>query len=183
MRRIAFTLLALLATSSVAAAQEQTLAGEGLDSGGFGAPVVIFSELGSEFAVFAGARGGWIIDHTFVLGLGGYGLASNIGEFPFEREVEFGYGGLELEYINNSNSVVHFSIYTLVGGGAVTYLYDVVDGVFVVEPAVNLMVNVTQWFRLGVGGGYRFVAGADHDMSNEELSAPVGVLTFKFGSF
>ncbi|KPK55771.1 MAG: hypothetical protein AMS21_13295 [Gemmatimonas sp. SG8_38_2] len=183
MRRIAFALLAVLATSSVAAAQEQTLAGDGLESGGFGAPVVKFSDVGGEFAVFAGARGGWIIDHTFVLGLGGYGLASNIGDDPFEREVEFGYGGLELEYIKNSDKLVHFTIYALVGGGAVVYLDDVVDGVFVLEPAVNLIVNVTQWFRLGVGGGYRFVEGANSDLSNKELSAPVGVLTFKFGSF
>jgi hypothetical protein len=183
MRGIAFTLLVLLATSSVAAAQEETLAGDGLESGGFGAPVVKFSEIGSEFAVFAGARGGWIINHTLVLGLGGYGLASNIGEFPFEREVEFGYGGLELEYINNSDNVVHFTIYTLIGAGGVTSLFDTAEAVFVLEPAANLEVNLTKWFRLGAGGGYRFVSGADQVLSSEDLSAFFGVLTFKFGSF
>jgi len=183
MKKIALTLLGILATSSVAAAQDETLVSGGLESGGFGAPVVKFSDVGGDFAVFVGGRGGWIINHTFVLGAGGYGLASNIGESPFVREVEFGYGGLELEYINRSDKIFHFSIYTLIGGGGVTSLFDVADGVFVLEPVVNLMVNVTKWFRVGAGGGYRFVSGADQDLSNGDLSAFVGVLTFKFGGF
>ena len=175
---------AFSAVSSPALAQEEaTLVAGDFHSGGFGAPVVKFSDVGGDFAVFVGGRGGWIINHTFVLGGGGYGLASNLGEFPFEREIEFGYGGLELEYINRSNKVVHFSIYTLIGGGGVVLLFDRTDSVFVLEPAINLMFNVTKFFRIGAGGGYRLVAGADQDLSNGDLSAPVGVLTLKFGSF
>jgi hypothetical protein len=183
MRRLALVLPLIFAGSSVAAAQERTLVGGGLESGGFGAPVVKFSDIGGEFAVFAGARGGWIINHTLVLGLGGYGLASSIGDYPGEREVEFGYGGLELEYINSSDDIVHFTILTLIGAGGVTALFDEGEAVFVLEPAANLEVNVTKWFRLGAGGGYRFVSGADLVLSDDDLSAFFGVLTFKFGGF
>jgi hypothetical protein len=177
MREIALTILGLLATASLSAAQEETLLRSELESGGFGGPVVKFSDVGGEFAVFAGGRGGWIINHTFVLGGGGYGVANNLGEleFPFEREIEFGYGGLELEYINRSNNLVHFSIYTLIGAGGVTFLFGNTDTVFVLEPAINLMLNVTEFFRIGAGGGFR--------LSNDDLSAPFGALTFKFGSF
>jgi hypothetical protein len=185
MKVIALTILGILITGSVSTAQQETLLRGGIESGVFGGPVVKFSEVGGEFAVFAGGRGGWIINHTLVLGGGGYGVASNLckGEFPFEREVEFGYGGLELEYINRSDHLVHFSIYTLIGAGGVTYLFDRSDAVFVLEPAINLMLNVTTFFRIGVGAGYRIVTAADLDLSNSDLSAPFGVLTFKFGGF
>ncbi len=185
MRQFALIILGLLATSSLSAAQQRTLLGGGLESGGFGGPVVKFSDVGGDFAVFAGGRGGWIINHTFVVGAGGYGVANSIGEFefPFERGIEFGYGGVEIEYINRSDDLLHFSIYTLIGAGGATYLFDRTDTVFVLEPAANLMLNVATFFRIGVGGGYRIVTAADLDLSNSDLSAPFGVLTFKFGSF
>jgi hypothetical protein len=148
--------------------------------------VVKFTDIDGEFAVFAGARGGWIINHTFVIGAGGYGLASDVGgEFPFNRAVEFGYGGLELEYIYRSDELVHISIYTLVGGGGVVEVFnnDLTDTVFVLEPAANVELNVAHFFRFLVGAGYRFVAGADFSFENEDLSAFVGTVTLKFGSF
>ena len=185
MRSSALIVLVLLTSSSLSAAQEKTLLGGGLESGGFGAPVVKFSDVGGDFAVFAGGRGGWIINHTLVLGGGGYGVANALGDFdfPFERGIEFGYGGFEVEYINRSDELVHFSICTLIGAGGATYLFDRTDTVFVLEPAANLMLNVTSFFRIGAGGGYRFVTAADLDLTNSDLSAPFGVLTFKFGSF
>jgi hypothetical protein len=32
---------------------------------------------------------------------------------------------------------------------------------FVAEPELNLMLNISQKFRLSFGGGYRFIGGAD----------------------
>jgi hypothetical protein len=58
--------------------EEETLISGGIDSGGFGALVFKFSGVNDQFAGFAGARGGWIINHQFVVGGGGYGLTSNI---------------------------------------------------------------------------------------------------------
>lgn len=60
-------------------AQEQTLIGSGeIENGGFGGPVVKVTSINGESAVFVGGRGGWIINHTFVLGGAGYGLVTNV---------------------------------------------------------------------------------------------------------
>ena len=51
MKRL-LTLAFILATASPALAQERTLIGEGFESGGFGAPVIKFSKLGGDLALF-----------------------------------------------------------------------------------------------------------------------------------
>jgi hypothetical protein len=186
MKRIPSLTLLLLVVASSAAAQERTLLGRRFHSGGFGGPVVKFSEVDGDFAVFAGGRGGWIINHTLVLGVGGYGLANDIEiGWPGSRDIEFGYGGFELEYINRSNSLIHFTAYLLIGGGGLsTSLPGDEEAVFVLEPAANAELNITPYFRLCVGGAYRYVTGINMPIFDEEdLSAAVGVMTFKFGAF
>jgi hypothetical protein len=168
--------------------EEETLVTSGIDSGGFGALVFKFSGVNDQFAVFAGARGGWIINHQFVIGGGGYGLASEIcldedGRCLL-RDIEFGYGGFEFEYIGRWNKAAHYSLQLLIGGGDVTLLGFPSDPVFVAEPTARLELNVTKWFRLNLGGGYRFVSGLDVGrLENSDLSAFSGVLEFKFGNF
>lgn len=168
--------------------QEETLIKSGIDSGGFGALVFKFSGVNDQFAFFGGARGGWIINHRFVIGGGGYGLGSEIcldeEGSCFLRELEFGYGGFEFEYIGLWDRVAHYSLQLLIGGGGVTLLGFPSDGVFVAEPAARLELNVTKWFRLNIGGGYRFVSGVNlARLDNSDLSAFSGVLEFKFGNF
>ncbi len=148
-----------------------------------------FTEVNNEFSMLIGGRGGRIINHTFLIGGGGYGLVNDvdIDGFPPRRDVEFGYGGLELEYINNSNGLVHFTLWGLVGGGGLTTRsYGVFESqaVFVLEGAAHLMLNVAPYFRMGFGGGHRWVTDVDVVvMSSAALSAPFGSLTFKFGKF
>lgn len=170
-------------------AQAETLAAGGLESGGFGAGVVRFSGVADQFAVFAGGRGGWIINHTFILGGAGYGLASDVsidgGLIPGlpGRDFEFGYGGVELTYVHASDKLIHFTVSALIGGGSITRL-GVSDGVFVLEPFADVVLNVTNFFRLAAGGGYRFVSGVEgFGLSNGDMSQFFGELALKFGSF
>jgi hypothetical protein len=173
---------------TAAGAQEKTLVSGGIDSGGFGAPVIKFTGVADEFGVFVGGRGGWIINHTFVIGAGGYGLANDI-RFPIgqddapHRNLQFGYGGAELEFIALSDEVAHFTGLLLVGGGGLTFgRYE--DAVFVLEPSANLELNIVRWCRLNFGAGYRFVSGVDHpDFTNGDMSAFFGQITAKFGKF
>jgi hypothetical protein len=161
MKRL-LTIAILLALASPALAQERTLIRGGFASGGFGAPVVKFSQIDGEFALFVGGRGGWIINHTFVLGVGGYGLANDIDtNGDGVRDLELGYGGLELEYINSSNNLIHFTAYLLVGGGGLSGTAGNEEAVFVLEPALNGELNVTDYFRLHAGAGYRWVSGVN----------------------
>lgn len=168
--------------------QEDTLFKGGIDSGGFGALVFRFSEVADQFATFGGARGGWIINHQFVIGAGFYGLASEIclddeRDCHF-RNLEFGYGGFEFEYVGMWDRVAHYTLQLLIGGGGVTFFNFATDGVFVAEPVANLELNVTKWWRINVGAGYRIVAGANAgSLENSDLSSVFGNLEFKFGGF
>ena len=184
MRRLLFSVI-LLAMASPAMAQEETLiAPGGIESGGFGAPVVTFSQVADNFAVFVGGRGGWIINHTFVLGGGGYGLVNNIDGGGPVRAVEFGYGGLEMEYINSSNKLVHFTVYVLVGAGGLGGTAVNEESVFVLQPALNGELNITRYFRVNLGAGYRWVVGVDSPgWSDSDFSSFYGQATLKFGSF
>jgi hypothetical protein len=202
MRHIA--VVTLMVCALTVQAEEKTLVGSAsVDNGGYGALVIKFSPINHKFGVLVGARGGWIINHTFAIGLAGYGLVNNVpadSPGPWgETLVNFGYGGLDLEYIANSDDLVHYSIHTLIGAGGVGFRNDAWSRMswdfhesanplrntfFVLEPGVNIDLNVTPWFRLSAGASYRFVGGVTSEASSSEgLSGPSGMLTFRFGSF
>jgi hypothetical protein len=195
MKQLAVVLL-LCFLSLPLLAQEETLIGEDIESGGFGGPVVKIGNINGESGIFVGGRGGWIINHTFVLGGGGYGLTNNVkakvlGPYG-ERYLNFGYGGVELEYIAQSDRLMHFSVMTLIGGGGIGWRDESIrsgsnsdtDEFFIVEPAAQVNLNVTKYFRLSAGVSYRYVTGVNSPLAtNSDLSGPSGVLTFRFGKF
>lgn len=183
----------LLLLSTPASATERTLIIGQVEHGGFGGPVVKFTQINQKFGVLVGGRGGWIINHTFVIGGGGYGLVNQVNADVPDTTISFGYGGGELEYIVRSDDVLHFTLQTLIGAGAVDLMEkDFVssqsdhraDAVFVGELNANLELNVTPWFRLNFGAGYRLVSGVNTPgLSNSDLGGPTGALTLKFGKF
>ena len=181
------TVAVLLGATGTASAQEQTLLSGGIESGGWGGPVVAFTSINGQFAVMAGGRGAWLINSTFGLGGAGYGLTNEIQIDPNgpPRQIEMGYGGLDLEVIVQSDNVIHFTVNALIGGGAITPTGGgLADGIFVFQPQANVDVNLTGFMRIGLGGGYRFVADVDFSgLTNGMFRSGFGALTFKFGSF
>lgn len=198
-------LIVLLFPISIIFCQEETLLDIGeIEHGGYGALVINFTNVKNDFGVMVGAYGGWLINHSFLIGGGGFGLANNI-KAPTEAQpngaatstenllyLKEGYGGLVLEYIFNSNKLFHYNIQTLIGGGGLTYSlknqYDVAadknSPFFVWEIGANAEFNVVTYFRLCIGGKYRLVSGVDMvGISDSDLSGPNLALTFKFGSF
>lgn len=196
-------ILILFVFSSFLFAQEKTLLGNfgDISHGGFGAPVTKFTNINGDFGVLCGVRGGWIINHSLSLGFGGYGLVTNSeltnGFDGQNRYLEFGYGGFEFEYILASNAVVHLTFSGLVGGGEVDYRFNKIenhdyddkhsyerDEFFVAEPSLNAELNITSFFRINLGVGYRFVSGVDNTyISENKLRDMSGTIQFKFGSF
>ncbi len=178
---------------ALSAQQEETLTGNApLESGGFGAPVFKLTQIHGGLAGMSGGRGGWIINHRFVVGGAGYGLQPGIHtgytSSGLRPDLQMGYGGLDLGYVDRSNRIVHMSGDVLVGAGAVSY-QDHMDGApssqfTVVEPAVDLELNVSRWFRIAAGGSYRFISGVSiPDVSASDLRGVAGTLAFKFGKF
>jgi hypothetical protein len=180
-----------------ALSQEETLISGDVEHGGFGGPVVKLTRVNGENAVFVGGRGGWIINHTFILGGGGYGLVTDVkAKTPGpsgQTKIDLGYGGVELEYVASSEKLVHTSFLLLVGAGAVSYKQADsafasgdrdTHGFFIMEPAVSVHLNVTAFFRIAAGVSYRYVTGAEGPQSsNADLSGLSGVLTLEFGKF
>jgi hypothetical protein len=191
-----FVLFFLLVFTFPAFAQEETLISGEVESGGFGGPVLKITNLNGENAVMVGGRGGWVINHSFVLGGGGYGLVTEVNAKVSDsahQYIEMGYGGLELEYIPSSNDLLHLSVGLLVGGGGIGYRSDDKDmfhsthknnSFFVLEPSVQANLNVTHYFRIAAGASYRYVGGLKSVVStNDDLSGPSALLTLKFGKF
>lgn len=164
---------------------EETLISGDIESGGCGGPVVKLSGVNNTFAVFIGGRGGWIINHTFLIGGGGYGLVTDV--FVSSNKLHMGYGGLWAEYIINSDSLVHFTIGTLIGMGSAHYDPEGSDqqSYFVLEPEANVELNVVQFFRVCAGVSYRLTIGFSGltGLNDTALNGLSANLFFKFGYF
>lgn len=204
MKKLTLLSLFLLIPSLIVAQQTQTLISGNIRSGGFGGPVVKMTSIGDDGHLLVGGRGGWILNfdsgNAFSIGGGGYGLTTNArlpGQFDEQGRalyLDMGYGGLELEFINRTDELVHFSIHTLIGAGGITQRlqnrshthYETFSNsaFFVFEPGVHAEVNMTTFFRLGFGAGYRLVSGTSLDgISDNDLSGPVAQMILKFGKF
>jgi hypothetical protein len=201
MRYLIFFIV-LITFMSESAAQEETLVKSDTESGGFGAPVLKYTSIYGQNTLMIGGRGGWIINHSFVIGGGGYGTVTEVdapeGILPElgSLDLKFEYGGLELEYILNPKSLAHIGFYILIGGGSIKFSNDTGsyhegdhtvgpdDFVFVMEPSINGELNITDWFHITAGVSYRFVTGVEQtSLVDSDFSGVSGVLTFKFGSF
>jgi hypothetical protein len=195
-RSIGWVLVAGVFVGHGALSAQETLLQGDLRHGGFGAPVVKFTEIDDRFAVLVGGRGGWIINGSFVLGAGGYGLA-NLDNFEHltnsagdHGRLAGGYGGLELTYVLRPDELVHFSMGVLIGAGGLVWNphgqsgNQEDDAFFITEPELDVVLNVTRFFRAGLGVSYRFVRDAElFDLRDGDISGLAGVVTLKFGSF
>jgi hypothetical protein len=180
---------------SVFARRQETLIRGRVHHGYFGGAVSKFTTVNDNFEVLLGGRGGWIIDRTFSIGLAGYGLVTRVRD-DYELDgrpirVEFGYGGVELAYILNSDRLIHYEFSTLIGGGAMHYFgthgeeepQD--DGFFVLEPGASVVLNITTFSRAALGVSYRWVSAVDFEeaLSSSEMCGPAVSLMMNFGAF
>ncbi|MEM8566249.1 MAG: hypothetical protein AAGF85_07290 [Bacteroidota bacterium] len=169
---------------------------------GFGSFDMKVTDFNEDKALFLGGHGGVILNKKFIFGGGGYGLTTS-NTFDLEgsdQELELfgGYGGIILGYIIAPAEIIHVSFPVLIGAGGVEVAEEgapIIDGersilersaFFVVEPAVEIEINMTRFMRLAIGGGYRFIQGADLDVgsiTNEDLSSWTAGVSFKFGKF
>jgi hypothetical protein len=190
--------VSLLGFAAVASAQEQTLIKGNVETHGFGTPVVKYSRVFDQDSVLVGARGGVIINKSFVLGAAAYGVANDVtapsSAFPQRAplDLQFGYGGLELEYIVKPESVAHLSVSSLVGVGGTRFVehgsrFDRDDRIgdpdvfFVLEPGVNAEVNVTSWLHLNGGVSYRVVNGVEQvGLTNDDFRGAAATVSVRF---
>lgn len=201
---ISFILL-MIGLNLYSQSEPKTLFGNGdIRHGGYGGPEIKATQVnGGEWGVLVGGRGGWILNSTFSLGGAGYGLVTShkvpnyISIHGKEVYLRYGYGGLFLEYINNSDEIFHFTINSLIGAGGAIYttkINEIINGnkdyvyessaFFVFEPGATVDVNILKNFRIGLGASYRLVSFLElPNTTNKDIGGVSVNLIFKFGSF
>jgi hypothetical protein len=142
--------------------------------GGYGGIVARYSDIGSNPGMVLGARGCFIAGHMLAIGLAGNAL---IGDKVFNNRLQLdgsfsgGYGGLLIEPILLPKYPIHISIPIVMGAGGISYTSKSDDtfvlfgsgnnkqdskSFFILEPGVELEINVLKFFRLAIGGYYRY---------------------------
>lgn len=188
-------LLCTFLTIPLFAQEQETLLEGGIESGGFGSVGAKITLLNDRACVITGAWGAWLINHHLALGGGFYNLTS-AHTLRDSISMDMEYSGFTAEYIFMPESIVHYSAQLTLGGGSLDFSKvrvgssgnnDIVDDVFfVVEPGVNVEVNVISFMRFQVGASYRFVSGIDNnnfDVTNADISGPSLNFMVKFGKF
>ncbi len=202
MKKLTFFLFFFILVTSLWAEEDlkETPVEKSSNSGSFGGPVLKLTEINDVFGLMVGGRGGWIYKHTYAIGGGFYGLLRDIEvEVPrtnSERDFEFAYGGLELEYIIAPRRDLHLSAQTLVGFGGLTDRYQRVyvyydeygrlggpdDSFFILEPGLNLVWNMKTYLQIYFGASYRYIRGVGVEgLRNADLNGLSVAVTFKFG--
>lgn len=206
--------LCLLLMATCAFAQEkremQTLFGNGgiYSHGGYGGITTSYSNIDGRDAILIGGRGAWLINHRIGIGLAGTGFlteAKTDASLNDRYQLVGGYGGLFLEFIANPDSPIHVSFPLTIGAGGVSYarsynsfrgndfdfFEEASQAFFVVEPGVELELNIVKFMRVAFGVSYRYTSDIDLDYvasgqaitSKDALRGLSGGITLKFGKF
>jgi len=147
-----------------------------LTHGGYATVHSALTLVNGDLKSLSGVRGGWLINHTLFLGLGGQSVVTdfqgNTTAQNQQKTLGFGYGGLVMEWIPRWERTWHSVFTLLLGSGAVsttyqetcsgnqcTYTLSESDRVDVLELSVRLDLNVLRSLRTGLGVGYRHVVG------------------------
>jgi hypothetical protein len=208
--------------------RDQTLFDGRQTSVGFAlGPAVTLTEAFDRSTWVGGGRAGIILGRRLVIGVAGFGGVTELSDevwvlpampesgapicaaiyppppgcVPYHRgtsEVAWGYGGLELQVLNQPSRLLHWTAGVIVGGGSAefrapwyyergtTRVDD--DAFFVIEPSVGAQLNVLTWMRADLGVSYRFVQGLDREtlgraVRDGDLAAPSVSLAVRVGRF
>lgn len=181
----------LIALPLPAQEDANTLLSGKIEHGGFGGPHLGISGVNGEAGIFTGAQGGWIINHAFVLGLGGYTLQNEVKGDVDTRHLEMDYGGFQFTYIPRSDRLIHPFFQVLLGTGTAYYSSSESvnnasnhDWFWVIQPAIAMELNVVTFFRASLVGSYRIVQDVElPNLSNSDISGFGVTLLMKFGKF
>ena len=176
---------------------------------GFGSPFVEFSSVNNQFAVCLGGGGAMMINQTFFLG--GYfeGITTNHHRADLQTivddenpKISFEHGGIWMGYIYNHKKAIHGGLSMKLGWGEIELMdaeggnpdseYDYTDRIFNIQPQAEIELNLTKWFKVNIGLGYRILTGIDatypdnkgnmvNFYDNGDFNSPVGTVALIFG--
>lgn len=184
----------------------KSLLSKGNDLNGFGGVDLRVGDFKGERGLLVGAYGGLIINRRYLFGVAGYGLVTNLefeGVVPGQAEpktlnLHGGYGGVLIGAAIAPKELIHLSFPLILGAGS----FEVVDKnffannpqdseftiensiFFVVEPGIEIELNISNYFRLGFGASYRYITGTELlNVVDEEVTGASGMISLRFGRF
>ena len=201
------TLILVIFILPLAHAQEEnnefkTLFGDKhITHGGYGSVGINYSQIDGKDAIVMSGRGAWVIGHGFALGFAGSGF---LNDYHYSEALSSnvnlagGYGGLLLEPILFPKFPVHISVPIVAGVGGVAttssynpygwedteYFVEEASSFLVIEPGVELEINIVRFFRIAIGGYYRLTSDIRlNNTPTDVLEGFSGGITLKFGKF
>lgn len=182
--------------------QMMTLTGPEHTGGGYGAFTAGYSTIQDRHAYEFGFRGMWVINHSIAMGFGGTGFANQAVYNSVSGSDNFltgGYGGFIIEPIIAPMYPVHIAFPILIGAGGISYVetdweeFDnfvmATDFFMLIQPGAEIELNVTRFFRIGLGATYRLptdfnaTSAETPELSPQDLKGFTYSLSFKFGRF
>lgn len=150
------------------------------------------TEVVDESALLVGGHLVFNIDHAVNIGFAGYGMTSRLKHPTLQTlagnqlYLDMGYGGFMIEPVFFDQSLVHFTVPVIIGAGWAgvsdhnwfgddpwdeSWPFVDESAFFVVEPGVNMELNLAKHVRFTLGASYRFVSGSDIvSLSDSDLS-------------
>ncbi len=162
----------------------RTIAGGTHAAGGYLDFSVRYCDFQGRPGFESGGKLGFIMNHAFTLGVGGYFFGNETKFDPIlgdDYGLRGGYGGLFMEQIIFPKSAVHLTIPVFFGVGGAAYMNDnqynsygnhwdnenintnVADGCafVIVKPGIELELNMMQYFRIDLGVYYNYTSNFD----------------------
>ena len=170
--------------------RERTLLGDLDLSGLWGGPTYNYSATGDDWVLVRGGFGGLELNDEVFIGYGGWSnrepfttdepnIVDGIDESP---EYDFRHGGFILGFSPGADNVIHPRFTAIVGPGRIDVPDEGRERMLVGQLMGGAELNLFQWFRLGIEGGYRFASGVDSDVvSSSDVSGAVVQIEARFG--
>jgi len=197
MKKVFIVLMTVFITT-VLVAQEKTIMGEEIVSGGYGSCFTKIESLGGESCFSFGGQGAWMINNKLGIGGKGYGMISDLVINKEENiKLDFGCLGALLEYNFFPHEIISLNVHSMIGSGGIRFsqvdpqeangddeMILSEDRFFVLEPGIGIDLHVHDNFRIGLSVNYRFVDGVDYAQQTDiDINGVSAEIKLKFGSF
>ncbi|PPK86636.1 hypothetical protein CLV84_3571 [Neolewinella xylanilytica] len=166
--------------------RERTLLGDLDLSGAWGGPTYNYSSTGQDWALVRGGFGGLEFSETVFLGYGGWSARESFTTDDADDNVDapeydFRHGGFIIAVSPGADNVIHPRFTAIVGPGRID-VEGVRDRMLIGQLMGGVELNLFQWFRLGIEGGYRFASGVDSEkVTAADVSGAVVQIEARFG--
>ncbi|MDC6366108.1 MULTISPECIES: hypothetical protein [Flavobacteriaceae] len=156
-----------------------------------------YGEINSKDTYIGGLKIAYVANRQFEVGFAANFLYSEQDNpLTLNEDLIGGYAGLHLEPILFSKSLVNLSFPVLIGAGGFGYLgndfddpiedvdEDDVDAVFIVEPGVSVLFNISRYLQLEAGMKYRISSKLELDANPlRNINGFSGGIGIKVGVF